>query len=462
MTTASTKTRLAIAALSACIVAGVAASFVLAVAYLHTFDGAPPAPQSYLSAPSLADWQVVVHSRERSTWTSLDPMQAHHGPNCETPDHTHHLSDPAQAVFQCRDHVMTALRADEYGVIYLAPPAQVDFSSGEAVVRFDMSTFRSSARDWVDLWITPLEDYLTLPLEEGLPDLQGPPRRAIQIRMDQSGGRTFFRLHMVRDFQMQQIMARTWSGYEDVLTPDKARRDTFELRISRTHITFGMPAYGLWWHDTSIPDLGWSTGVVQFGHHSYSPTKDCGDFAACTANTWHWDNVSINPAVPLGITRSTQRAADPASPTLTFPAHAGGTLHFAASGAPEMSLDGGATWQRPQVAGRVTHDYLFVNYRVPIPAGSTRVQFRGATGWFVNAAHVLADGTVSAPTLTPVPTTTATATPAATSTSTPAPTSPPTSTATPEPTATATPEPNDCPRWLPNGRLHPNCRTEGP
>lgn len=36
-----------------------------------------------------------------------------------------------------------------------------------------------------------------------------------------------------------------------------------------------MPAYNFWWIDATIPNLGWDMGVVQFGHHSYNPTKDC-------------------------------------------------------------------------------------------------------------------------------------------------------------------------------------------
>ena len=39
---------------------------------------------------------------------------------------------------------MTSINASGYGVIYLTPDQMVDFSAGEAVVRFDMSTFRTS------------------------------------------------------------------------------------------------------------------------------------------------------------------------------------------------------------------------------------------------------------------------------------------------------------------------------
>jgi hypothetical protein len=52
------------------------------------------------------------------------------------------------------------------------------------VVRFDLSTLRTSSRDWVDLWLTPYDDHLQLPLEAWLPDLTGEPRRSVHLKMD--------------------------------------------------------------------------------------------------------------------------------------------------------------------------------------------------------------------------------------------------------------------------------------
>ena len=85
------------------------------------------------------------------------------------------------------------------------------------------------------------------------------------------------------------------------------QRDTFELDISKNHIRFGMPQYNFWWVDADIPTLDWSQGVVQLGHHSYNPEKDCNYDGTCGPNTWHWDNVSITPAVPFTILRADQR-----------------------------------------------------------------------------------------------------------------------------------------------------------
>jgi hypothetical protein len=182
-----------------------------------------------------------------------------------------------------------------------------------------------------------------------------------------------------------------FAGYESFLTPDAKRRDTFELRISSTHIRFGMPGYNFYWSDTAIPALGWTRGVVQFGHHSYSPTK--GDGCAikqnaatgCGPTTWHWDNVRVSPAVPFTILRADRRTADAAGGQVNFPAPAPATarLRFAGIGSNlSVSYDGGKTWQPAQLQAqsKVVEEH-FKSYWMPIPAGTTSVQFRGSDWW---------------------------------------------------------------------------------
>ena len=67
-------------------------------------------------------------------------MDAAHGPGCEPPPATHPTSDYGDAVYLCKDHMMTAINAGGYGMIYLTPDRQIDFSEGEATIRFDVST----------------------------------------------------------------------------------------------------------------------------------------------------------------------------------------------------------------------------------------------------------------------------------------------------------------------------------
>jgi hypothetical protein len=349
-----------------------------ATVFTETFDGEPASPQPF-SSPR---WDVTVHSRDVDTWDQLEPMEAGHGSDCSPPPATHTTSSYEDAVYICRNHVMTAINAPGYGLIYLTPNHLVDFSQEEAVIRFDVSTLRTSERDWLDVWITPPADHLQLALDDWLPDLSGDPRNAVHVRMSFSSEQSTFTAAVVRNFESDKVPdTDTWTGYEEFLEPSATRRDTFEIRLRRDHIKVGMPDYDFWWVDNSIEDLGWDVGVVQFGHHSYTPEKDCDD---CAPNTWHWDNITMYPAIPFTMERAQQREATPASPQISFeqPAVEGALLRFAGIGSNlEVSFDDGS-WQpvrrQPQ---EMNDDDTFSSHMMPIPPGTTQVQFRGEN-WY--------------------------------------------------------------------------------
>ena len=353
--------------------------------FVEEFFGRPEAPTPW----SPYNWDIVVHSRDIDTWQELDPIVADHGSDCSGAPHTHVVTKYEDAVFSCNNHVMTALSADTYGVIYLTPDRVVDFSKGEAVIKWEMSTLRRSSRDWIDVWITPFDQHLELPLNMELPDLAGPPQNAINISLDYSWN-SVFKGRVVRNFEEIPIegTADYWKGYEMVLTPDAIRRDKFELHISETHIKFGMPDYDLWWIDTDIESLGWTGGIVQFGHHSYNPKKACDFDGSCDGNTWHWDNISITPSRQISLIRGKTRYVDGTTdPTMVFPQGApqNGYLRFAGIGFDlEVSLDDGKSWQPAQMqlqrSDKIVDDH-FKSYWMPIPMGTTRVQFRGKEWW---------------------------------------------------------------------------------
>ncbi len=349
-------------------------------AYVQTFDGDPANPRPWNDP----HWDVTVHSR--STSDTLSAMAAQHGSDCSAPMATHVVTTHADAVYQCRNHVMTAINGSEYGAIYLTPNQMMDFSQGDGVIRFDMSTLRSSERDWVDVWITPFEDNVQLPLEQGLPDLQGEPRNAVHVRLTLTGPQNemgAFTASVIRNFETETLPTTgMWNGYERVLVPDAARRDTFEIRMDSKSILVGMPKYNLWWVDATYAELGWTRGVVQFGHHSYNPAKCAG----CLPNTWHWDNLTVAPAVPFTIINADQdnvSGSQPAVLTFPEPAPQQAYLRFVGLGDNlQVSFDGGVSWNMAlqQQSTRNVEEHV-KNYWMPLPAGTQQVLIRGQDWW---------------------------------------------------------------------------------
>ena len=301
-------------------------------------------------------------------------------------------------MFLCRDHMMTAINAGGYAMIYLTPDRMVDFSGGDATIRFDVSTLRTSVRDWWDVWITPYDDNLQLPLDLGSDvDATGPPRNSVHITL---GTENQLKADIEQEFDRVEfpdwpedvVTGDVFTGYETFLEPDAARRDTVEIVISRDHLKVGMPAYDFWWIDTEIPQLAWDRGVIQFGHHSYNPTKDCNiennpapRVERCTPNTWHWDNVTISDAVPFTIIKTDARAASEVDPTLDLatPAPPAAHVRFAGIGNDlQVRFDDGP-WESAerQATERPTKEEHFASYWHPVPVGTRTVTFR-ADDWF--------------------------------------------------------------------------------
>ena len=358
--------------------------------FVESFDIDPAQPTSWQSSR----WDVTVHVRSRDNFYELEPVEADHGPDCGPPPAVHVVSSYEDAVYSCKNHMMTTLNAPGYGAIYLTPDHLLDFSEREAVLQFDMSTLRKSGRDWIDIWVTPFEDHLQLPLDNWLPDLQGVPRQGIHIRMDLQRTNSKFQAFLINNHEPVELTGtpEAWQGYEAFLIPDQRRRDRFELRLSRTHIQFGMPDYNFFWYDEALPGLDWSKAVVQLGHHSYNPTKDCDSDGTCGPGTWHWDNILMEPAEPFTMIHATKRYTDAnTGGTLAFeaPSPVDAYLRFAGIGnAFEISSDGGVTWEaairQPQLEQVEGH---FSSYFSPIPAGTIAIQVR-ATDWWGGPWHV--------------------------------------------------------------------------
>jgi hypothetical protein len=420
----------------------------------YTFDGAPAAPQPAANSV-LADWDVQVHSRDSATWLQMEAMDAQHGVDCGAPPATHHVSgNYDDAVFQCKDHFMTAINSAGYGVIYLTPPEMMDFSSGSSTLSFDASTLRQSSRDWLDVWITPYADNLTLPFDMGDVDLQGVPRQGVHVAMSMFNGETTFRCYQIDNFVETEVTDNWWDSLDSRLAaagraPSGSQRDTFQLVLSSNHLKFSSTTIPGWVGcDSALSQLNFTKGVVQLGHHSYNPTKD----GSGEPQTRHWDNVSISPAAPLTIIRADRRYVNSSSQTLSFKSAApsGASLRFSGNGNNiEVSYDGGTTWTAARLQPAQTNVDRFKGYFTPIPQGTTSVKLRGADTFngpfFTQDFAIFAAGGASAPTSSATQTSTPTKAPA---TSTPT-NAPSTATATVPPTKTPTTPPTFTPTTAP-------------
>lgn len=352
------------------------------------------------------DWDVVVHSRDPQTWQLLDEISAAFSPTCD-PATRHTLTRPQEAVFVCDGTVQTALNARGYGMIYQTPNQMVDFGQGEAIIRFDVSTLRSDARDFLNIWVTPFESNLQLPAEDWLPVASGEPRDGLQLKTGMTHDQTHIAASVVRDFDLSRMMTSEQTLEEllaeNGVAPSGEELETFEIRLSAEHLSLCLPTYDECLIDTPInPPLDWSRGVVQFGHHSWHSEQ---------SNTYRWDNFYIEPAIPFGMVKANNRNVNPFGDTFTFaaPAPANSYLRFTGIGEHlQVSFDNGVTWQTAQLQQHEAGQYdagRFRTYWMPIPPTVQTVKVRGndwwGGNWFAHTASIWTLST-SIPEITPL------------------------------------------------------------
>jgi hypothetical protein len=343
------------------------------------------------------NWDVQVHTRDMNHTGSSGNIthMADHGSGCEGPPLQHQISTWQQAVFICRNHVMTAIADEGYGEVTMTPDRMADWSNGPVTIGFSVSTLHTSQRDWITVDITPFSEQLALPFSEGGVDLQGMPAHYIEARVDNcDGGKTIWR--MVREsnevgnsFGDQQSVS---DCVEDVtgIKPSAATRTPFEMVISQTGFIFRVatssPVAGgkVLMQGNWTKPLTFSRGVVQFSHHSYNPAK-CD---SCTPDTWHWSNFSISNAVQYTLLRPTDHriVAEPGDVvTFAAPAPNGSFLKFAGIGEIKVSYDGGKTYhvaQKPPMDASLFHDEHFTSYLDPVPPGAQQAIFKVSGGWY--------------------------------------------------------------------------------
>ena len=428
-------------------------ALVMAASFTETFNGTPPAPVAFNGA----NWDVSLHSEWGVGVESdvmPDPSQAQHTLSCGSPgtlgENTHTVQAINDLVFNCADHLMTHVPTGNYAVIYLTPNQMVDFSTSGSI-KFDVSTLATSTRDWIDVWVQAWDTQEQAVLDEEIPTSQGHPRNAIHIESGGScggfrAGEGEFHVETFDSNRTRTFCAPSIGRWIDVLSPSPIVRSTIEIVLTQTHVKVWMPAFNKVLVDSDIPALNFTQGVVSLGHHNYSADKSAdpsipGSCDTCgRANTWHWDNVTIDPSVPFNIVKTDKRHAlweyTPEQRTFTFaPVPANSFLRFEAFGTVRTSSNGAA----PVLATRTSANRSpeqSSSFFTPIPAGTTSVRFDidpafGFIGAVRNPIIFSKSDVVSTPTPSPTPT----------STPSPSPTASVTPTVTATPTVTPTPTP---------------------
>lgn len=446
------------------------------VASALTFDGSPAVPTPVRDTSAYSALDAQVHSRDASSWFTLPAINAEHGDDCSAPPATHVNTSYEGSVYQCRDHIMTAINGSAgYAEIVLTPNLLFDFSQGGSVT-WDMSTFRASSRDWWDVTISPFDQSLAVPLLSGLSqgvDLQGTAMNAIHVGTDNGEGAPMIELVSNGNVTCLNNPCAGWAlSRANANIPagvnQSAARQPFKLTIANGRIRFERLASDtapgvVFWDVAGTPSF--TTGVVQFAQHSYTPTKDNAGVPA----TWHWDNLDAQPSTPFTIVHALDRYTQGGTIQFATPAPAGAVLRFSAICS--VTLNGQAVSRVPSaLVGQGYHPEHKSSYAVAIPEGATSATLSFAPdGWYSGPCIAegftfwsLAGSGTASPTATPSSPATSTATPTSTPTLPASPTATPTRTATSTrtPTATGTPYPFRCldangqirSGWVPGGR----------
>jgi len=389
-----------------------------------------------------AAWDLLIHN---SPPEEFEPRYlsgpAHHGPDCRNadPPPEHIISTFEDTIFQCNNHLMTFSNSGGYAEALLTPDRMVDFSNG-AQLTWQLSTWRNNDRDWWDVSITPWdENNVGHAIDVTSFDGQGcsaypgggvdlmtsVPADMLHLALS---GNNSLHFQVIGSDQAAPFCFRLNQGgwpRLDILTPPSAvTRLKFEVTLSTTF--FSAAVYyqndnpqppdvpgacdvgslnfcrATLLTQTFNPPLPWTRGIVQFGHHAYDPAKAEGGIPVrcnprsgpvCKPNTWHWDHVTIDPAVPFTIIQGSQRFVNAQTSdvvTFTRPAPANAFLRFEALSdwlfGVQYSLDGGATWNsatRQAQSPRIRRDAFmpFESYWTPIPEGTQSIQFSARNGW---------------------------------------------------------------------------------
>ncbi|MDZ7639870.1 MAG: hypothetical protein U5J83_16735 [Bryobacterales bacterium] len=234
----------------------------------------------------------------------------------------------------------------------------------------------------MDVWITPWEENLALPLTDWLPDLQGEPRRAIQVTMDFGQPRWF--VNVIENHQVTRVAQLDWPAAVRQTHTDRTR---LELRIGADGIRFGMPEYNAW-STASLAALPFTSGSLVWPPLVRRRREDGGK-----PNSWGWDDAS-SWAACFAWMRCARILSGAGRLEFAAPAPEGARLRFAA--VCNVELNDGSGWVRaerqPEEFHRPEH---FSSYFVPIRSGATQAEVRFLPdGWYSGFPCAIKDAMV--------------------------------------------------------------------
>jgi hypothetical protein len=367
--------------------------------FLETFDGKPTTPTTL----NYIDWDMMQTVRDSGAWDDPPDMLAHHSADScgDVAAGGHHtVTNFTEWVFQCNDHVMTSAQGDPgYAETNLTPPAMADWTNGPATIKFDVSTFHNSpSRDWIALRITPYDEQMLYPQGGKASGVDGSGIPASSLHFEQDND--YWRIR----YNSNEIGALRTPYGEGPIPPvgdvqGKVVRNTVEIVIGNGQLTFRYPGTSASTTVNLPVQVTWKQAVFQMEHHSYTPDKDPAGPGAggITHGTWHWDNVSINPAkrfyqrqANINGKDRTGKSSSTAWQTVTLsePAPANAHLYFTGTcgfnfrdNAQDTSI---TTVTR--LGSDLTHPEHTWNYRIPLQQGMTTIQFQftdpDGSGWY--------------------------------------------------------------------------------
>ncbi len=102
----------------------------------------------------------------------------------------HHIVRYEDMLYVCNDHLMSAAYASGAAKLSLTPNHLLDTSSGNGIVEFAVSTYRTAGRDYWQVDLTPLDTHLQLPEGDVVADANGKAVNGFSINTKLNDGMT--------------------------------------------------------------------------------------------------------------------------------------------------------------------------------------------------------------------------------------------------------------------------------